>query len=142
MLTTKTNSEWINKFSKNSAVITNTVFRKSIEPTNLIKKKHLELSHLYQIVFDTIQNIPVSAQILTEASKKNTRVDVSISVSLFDLESSSFFGKTWHSPETITLIRKIDKDLEGSDTDDEKIDKQRAHLIGNKLALQLKNQVK
>lgn len=141
MLAAKTKSEWINKFAKNSALITNTVFQKSIEPSNKINKKHLELSHLYQIVFDAIQNIPVSTQILTEASKKNSSVDVSISVSLFDLESSSFFGKTWHSPQAIPLIRKIDKDNADSKSCDEKIDNQRAHLIGNKLVLQLKNQV-
>jgi hypothetical protein len=145
MLSSKPNrDEWIKKYAINTNSISPDVFQTPIPDSSSVKKKHsVVVPFLYQIVFDTIQNIPVSTKILSEASKNNLKIDCDISISLFDLEGGTFFGKTWHSPEPIPLINKLDDESDSDEdkSDSELIDKQRAQLIGNKLSVHLKNQV-
>jgi hypothetical protein len=98
---------------------------------------------MYQVVLDTVQNIPIPTKVLATASQKNLEIDCLLSISFFDLESGTFFGKTWTSPTSIQLVKNVESNSEeeDSDSEDAPIDKQRAHLIGNKLVLSLKNQV-
>ncbi|KAJ3272165.1 Nephrocystin-4 [Terramyces sp. JEL0728] len=105
-------------------------FKKSKAPDN-------SCIQTYQIVFDSILGIPVPQKILHRASRSNASIGCLLSISLFDIESGTFFGKTWKSSKIIPLIRKI----KGKDTANaEGIDNQRAMLIGNKLNLELRDQ--
>lgn len=142
-------NDWSDTFALNSSSIPSTIFHHT---DSILKPKGKQtgsvVSNLYQVVFDSVNGIPVPANVLQKASKLNANVGCRLSLSLFDLESAAFVGKTWHSPFAIPVIKSIqgeqDSDSNSEEADDEKSDKidmLRAHLVGNKLNLKLRNQV-
>jgi hypothetical protein len=142
--------DWSERFALNSNSIQSTTIHHTDTNLNTKTKKHaLPVSSSYQIVFDSINGIPVPAVVLQKASKINSKVGCKLSISLFDLESSSFVGKTWHSPFAIPVIKPVDTAISSSESDDEdskspnaaQIDMLRGYLVGNKLNVKLRNQV-
>lgn len=107
-------------------------------------------TRLYQLVFHSVNGIPIPSPVLSKASKLNSSICCSISISLFDLESGRFIGSTWRSPSLIPVVKTLKKGSGADDEDDEendevtgtggKIDDLRAHLVGNKLNVKMKNQ--
>jgi hypothetical protein len=142
---------WIEKYHKVSSWVPLVPLHRTDAILRLKKKKGMSVTtHVYQIILDSITSIPIPQIALQLASKNNSSVGCRISISLFDLESLAFFGKTWKSPNTIPIIGKLaDNQQEDSDSESSSdrsgkptdIDKQRANFIGNKLNLQLKQQV-
>ena len=148
--TSPTRRPWFSRFQQNSTNIPSTIMHYSdtfLKPKKLRKNASL-ITRLYQIVFDAINGIPVPNVVLQKASQLNANIGCRLSMSLFDLESAAFVGKTWHSPYAIPVVKNIDQ-LEDSDGDDDEttspalggIDMLRAHLVGNKLNVKLKHQV-
>ncbi|KAI8901135.1 hypothetical protein BC833DRAFT_579101 [Globomyces pollinis-pini] len=116
-------------------------------------RKSTTVKHIYQIVFDSIHGLPVPNSVIQKASKLNASVKCRLSMSLFDLETSTFVGKTWHSPNAIPIIKNLSYKHHGSDSssmsdsnsDTNSVASQQdqlndAQLIGNKLNLQFKKQ--
>jgi hypothetical protein len=142
--------DWSDRFAVNSNSIPSTIIHHTDTHLNRNAKKHVLPASSYQIVFDSINGIPVPAIVLQKASRINSKIGCKLSISLFDLESASFIGKTWHSPFAIPVIKPVDDYESSSDSDDEnskspkteQIDMLRAHLVGNKLNMKLKNQVR
>lgn len=146
-------NKWQQEYEKRSSNIPPVIIHhaENILKPGKGKPKHAATTiNIYQIVLDTIQNIPVPNIVLQNASKLNSKIRCRLSISLFDLESISFFGKTWKSSAIPVLsnvgsTQQAESDseisLDESGADKSRIDKQRASLIGNKLNLQLKNQV-
>ena len=143
--------DWGDRFAANSNSIPSTIIHHTESHLNTKSKKHvLPVSNSYQIVFDSINGIPVPAVVLQKASRINSKIGCKLSISLFDLESASFVGKTWHSPFAIPVIKPVDNVQSSSESDDEglksqktaEIDMLRAHLVGNKLNVKLRNQVR
>jgi hypothetical protein len=142
---------WIQNFHGVSSWVPLVPLHRTDTSLMLKKKKGMSITtHVYQIILDSITSIPIPQIALQMASKNNSSVGCRISISLFDLESLAFFGKTWKSPNIIPIIGKLgDTKQEDSDSDSTSdrsgrpadIDKQRANFIGNKLNLQLKQQV-
>ena len=120
---------------------------------NLSSKTQTQ-TRLYQLVFESVNGIPVPSPVLTRASKLNSSINCRLSLSLFDLESGAWIGKTWHSPKPIPVLKTLpqgendddDDDDEGNDeisgVNDGKLDMLRAHLVGNKLNVKMRNQVR
>jgi hypothetical protein len=141
---------WIQKFQSNSSCIPLVPIHRTDPVVQSPRKKGTSVTtHVYQIVFDSVSGIPVPPIALQTASKSNSSISCRLSISLFDLESISFFGKTWKSPVAIPIIEKLsgekkedsESDTDSDDSNDHDIDKQRAYFLGNKLNLQLKQQV-
>lgn len=134
---------WIHKYSKNGYSIPSTTIHHT-DSFSKTKKRTAPVSRLFQIVFDSVNGIPVPSIVIQKASRLNGNISCRLSMSLFDLESAAFIGRTWHSPYAIPVIKPItDEDSDGSEGNSEvpKVDRLRAHLIGNKLNVKLRNQV-
>ncbi|KAJ3322199.1 Nephrocystin-4 [Boothiomyces sp. JEL0866] len=133
-------SQWNQNLLQHSNVLPLTTINHGEYKSSIKKLKSVEnsSSHTFQIVFDSIQGIPVPQKILHKASRLNSSIGCVLSVTLFDIESGTFFGKTWKSTRPIPMIRKI-KGKDGKSASG--IDNQRAMLIGNKLNLELHDQV-
>lgn len=145
-------SSFFKRFIKNGSSIPSSISQTTENSLLLKPKKTINnlSSRLYQIVFDSINGIPVPNVVLQKASKLNANIGCKLSMSLFDLESAAFVGQTWISPYVIPVIKNIKKEEQNdSDSDvqtgDELtspgLESLRAHLIGNKLNLKMKRQV-
>jgi hypothetical protein len=142
-------SKWISKFRETARAIPHRILHKKGYPIPKAKSNtNTTTNHLYQIIFDQILNIQIPTVVLQKASKRNESIGCRLHITLFDLESGTFFGKTWQAKELIPIASKLnnaedhqDSSDESSDSSDKSIDSKRANLIGNKLVLQLSNQV-
>lgn len=138
---------WKKQFEKNSSCIPYISIHRSDNILKVNKKKATNVSNnVFQVVFDSIQGVPIPSLVLQSATKNNANIGCRLYVSLFDLESATFFGKTWKSPNAIPVVNRTEEEESEDESDSESQSKSkqvnlRANLIGNKLNLQLKQQV-
>ncbi|RKO91476.1 hypothetical protein BDK51DRAFT_30914, partial [Blyttiomyces helicus] len=109
-------TDWVNLFTANAAAVPHTLPKTECPSRGILSSVHRDASKHrtphsslssvrfpYQLDIQRLEGIPIPPSISDAYLGSTEPLSCQVRISLFDIETNSFFGRTWRSPQVIDL---------------------------------------